>query len=453
MTDVAPMVTNLNRGGTVPAENLPSLNRAVLSTIAISCFVYLLLRPVSANEVLIPTLFTIGLISAFVGVFGRRRIAPGFVPIWICQAAFALLGTTIGAIMEAPGLQYGVLVYVAAPILFWSCVWAIDLATLRLVLRWLAIGTSVLSTVIIVFVAGEKGLIPQIIPAQILDASGAALGNTFDLTTRIRFYGLSTLAAAGPLWAASLFVRADKLMPHWGWRVYAASSSVVAALLGGRRAIIIAIVLAPIVLRLCAALVRWPRASGVRFGAAIAPLAMVALLFGAGYALAPSLVSFSSVSSAFSDAQALIFGGDETAALQQDIRILEGQELLNGWSGSPIIGHGFGATLNGFDRDPNRPWNFELQYHLILFQTGVIGILIGFLALLFTLRQLRTAARATPQFASTLLVTTAGAASVLVANAIDPYLQAPGHMWAIYLPLAVANIMLLSSTRRPSLGP
>jgi hypothetical protein len=169
--------------------------------------------------------------------------------------------------------------------------------------------------------------------------------------------------------------------------------------------------------------------------------------------LAPSLVSFSSVSSAFSDAQALIFGGDETAALQQDIRILEGQELLNGWSGSPIIGHGFGATLNGFDRDPNRPWNFELQYHLILFQTGVIGILIGFLALLFTLRQLRTAARATPQFASTLLVTTAGAASVLVANAIDPYLQAPGHMWAIYLPLAVANIMLLSSTRRPSLGP
>lgn len=38
---------------------------------------------------------------------------------------------------------------------------------------------------------------------------------------------------------------------------------------------------------------------------------------------------------------------------------------------------------------------------------------------------------------------------MLIGNASNPYLQAPGHVWAIFLPVAVANLMLRSAQRPP----
>ncbi len=428
-----------------PSEGNPqSISLRTCNAIIVLCLVYLWLRPVSDNSVLIPVLFVMGLASAAVCVIAARRFAPGFGPIWVSQVVFALLGTAIGAITAAPGILYGVLIYAAAPILYWTWVRALDLGAIRLALVWLAISTSALSTVIILFVAGETGLMPQVVPAALLDASGAAFSAAANTSTQIRFYGLSTLAAAGPLWAASLFVRADKLMPPAAIRVYAASSSIVAALVAGRRAIVVAIVLAPVVAWMCIAVIRWQEGSGRRLGRVGLALGATLLIFGVGSAVAPSLVSFSAISDSFASAQALVFGGGAGVVLEQDIRVAEGKALIDGWLTSPLVGNGFGATLSTFWRDPVRPWNFELQYHTILFQTGLAGVLIGILALLSTLRQLRAAARAMPDYTATLVVTTTGAVSLLFANSVDPYLLAPGHMWAIYLPLAVSNVMLMA---------
>jgi hypothetical protein len=439
-----------------PWDRIPqSIGLRVSNAVILLCVVYLWLRPVSNNFVLVPVLFMMGLGSAAACVFGVRRLAAGFAPIWLCQVFLALLGTVVGAIGGAPGLLYGVLIYAAAPILYWTWVRAFDLGTIRQTLFWLFISTSVLSTIIILFVAGETRLIPQVVPASLLDASGAAFAPAGNTPGQIRFYGLSTLAAAGPLCAASLFVRADKLMPNAKLRAYAAASSTVAALVSGRRAIVLVIVLAPLAAWMCSAVIRSQWGSRqvrgrvrLALGAALRRRGKLALAVGASllfigvaYVTAPLFIPFSAISYSLASAQAMVFGGGAGVA---DVRVAEAKALIDGWLKSPLVGNGFGAILPNYSRDPARPWNFELQYHVILFQTGLTGVSLGIVALLAALRQLRATARAVPAYSATLVVTTTGAVSLLLANSVDPYLQAPGHMWAIYLPLAVANSVLIA---------
>lgn len=434
-------------------DGAPELNRQQTSlkigtAVVLLCLMYLWLRPVSDNYVLVAVLLLMGSASAAVSLIAGRRFGGGFAPIWICQFLFALLGTIVGIVMATPGVWYEVLIYAAAPILYWTWVRALDLRAIRLVLLWLAIGTSALSTAIILFVAAEKGMLPHLVPGAILGASGAAFDPT---TNQIRFFGLSTLAAAGPLWAASLFVRGDALLPHATWRVYAASSSVVAALVSGRRAIVVVIIIGPLIAWISLALIRWQwsrtgvsdRAKPKLWALRRIGVAVVATLVVLGLVevAAPSLVRLSAIPRSFASAMALVGLGQSGVV---DVRVAEAGALIDGWKKSPVIGSGFGAALPSFVRDRQKPWSYELQYHLLLFQTGLAGALLAIVALLAGLKQLRAAARAKPAFAATLGVTSAGAISLLLANAIDPYLQAPGHMWAIYLPLAVTNSILVT---------
>jgi hypothetical protein len=434
------------------ARSSPDSIRVRLTNgVILVCFVYILLRPVSNNAVLIPILFLMGLASAISCVVEARGFAPGFDSIWICQIYFALIGTVVGIVAGAPGVIYGVLIYALAPVLYWTWVCAFDLATVRLAIHWLFVATAVLSTVIIIFVAGETRFFPQLVPSWLIEASGAAFAPTANTPGQIRFYGLSTLAAAGPLCAASLLLRADSLMPHAALRIYAAAASVLAALVSGRRAIVLVIILAPLIAWICSVVIRrrWSfpgNADGVRvvIAAARAWPHLAALVVGAALLLLGlvAAVYHSTIVVSFASAHALILGGN---AGPPDIRVAEARALLDGWAKSPWVGNGFGATLPGFSRDASRPWNFELQYHVLLFQTGLVGVLLAAAALVAVLRQLRRAAQAAIAYEATLVATTTGAVAFLLANSVDPYLQAPGHMWAIYLPLAVANSLLVST--------
>jgi len=424
----------------------------------LGCLVYLLLRPVSNNFVLIPVFFLMGLGSLAIWIVADRRFAPGFASIWLWQLYFALLGTVVGVVAGAPGLLYGVLIYAIAPILYWIWVGAFDLSTIRLAILWVFITTAALSTVIILFVAGETHVIPQLVPFTILDASGAAYAPTANTPGQIRFYGVSTLAAAGPLCAASLLVRADRLMPHVALRVYATASAVVASLVAGRRAILVVIVLAPVIAWICSVTIRgqWRmRTNRNGFQSVVGALrsrpkmaamvvGSVVVLIGIVYVTQPLFISAIYVS--FASAHAMAFGGGGGTP---DVRVAEAKALLDGWAKSPWVGNGFGATLPGYSRDAARPWNFELQYHVLVFQTGLAGAVLAMAGLLAVIRQLRAAARAAAAYSGTLVVLTTGAVSLLVANAVDPYLQAPGHMWAIYLPLTVANCVLIANDGLP----
>lgn len=113
--------------------------------------------------------------------------------------------------------------------------------------------------------------------------------------------------------------------------------------------------------------------------------------------------------------------------------------LLESWSTAPVLGNGLGATVEGSVRSTERPWNFELQYHLILNATG----LFGFMILLFVTFQLfqRTSSIVARQqesfgFMIPLIV---GSMALVIANASNPYMHTPGHYWMFFILVLGAN--------------
>lgn len=58
-------------------------------------------------------------------------------------------------------------------------------------------------------------------------------------------------------------------------------------------------------------------------------------------------------------------------------RVSQASHLIDAWRTSPIYGSGMGAALSdGFARSAGSPWSFELTYLQLLFQMGVLGLLV-----------------------------------------------------------------------------
>lgn len=59
------------------------------------------------------------------------------------------------------------------------------------------------------------------------------------------------------------------------------------------------------------------------------------------------------------------------------VRLEQVPELLDGFYENPLVGSGMGAVLpSGYRRSEVVPWSFELAYLQLLFQTGIVGILL-----------------------------------------------------------------------------
>lgn len=65
-------------------------------------------------------------------------------------------------------------------------------------------------------------------------------------------------------------------------------------------------------------------------------------------------------------------GRIQEAFSAQDERSLQKPYLINGFKEAPLLGSGFGAYA-GYSRSEQRPWTYELTYHKLLFNLGIIG--------------------------------------------------------------------------------
>ena len=412
--------------------------------LAVLLFGYVLARPVSTNQVLVPVLAAIGAMAAGTLLLSRRRLAPPLVPAVFATFAFALVGLLAGP--ANPGFLGGFLVFVAAPLLWWMAAAAMDERTMRAAFTTVAVVTVFVGGLIAVYAAGNTGVLPQLVPSWLLDQNGAGFGGGH--YTEVRLYGLSTLVAAGPLWIASLFVGRDALLPpHW-LRLLAAIAATAGTLTGGRRALALVLVLAPFIAwAIRSILQRRQRGEGATVQGRVLVLAMGGL---AVVGFLPGLLSGSVIGAAWQSLASYVTGAAFPGGNAADdrLRTYQAGRLLQEWSNAPIFGHGFGATIDGFARDWAEPWRWELQYHALLFQTGVVGMLIIVIGALLTLNAVIRAARVRPDLVPSLVVACTGAAGMLIGNATNPYLQAPGHVWSIFLPVAVANVIFLNAERR-----
>ncbi|AWB96281.1 hypothetical protein DCE93_11990 [Agromyces badenianii] len=403
-------------------------------------FGYFLLRPVGHGEILYPLLALIAVSSVVALIVGRRRVSFEVVSVIGLVMVVGLYGTVIG--VDNPGMSQNALVWLGAPLIFGAWVLAADERMLRSVLTTAAWCTIALSALIVLFVGTQLGVIPQIVPQWLVEETGAGFAFE-DETTAIRLYGLSTLVAAAPMWITAALLPDHPLLPPRAVRVIAAVIAASAAMLGGRNAIVLVVLAVPAVMLVWRAMRR--RSTRVHPGAVLTGL----LLLAVGPFLIQAVAGNAVVQRTVQNVLAFFEDGGD-----QSIRVEQAARLLDAWQEAPYFGHGWGATIEGYYRSQERPWNFELQYHLLLFQVGLVGMLIVGAVVVLAVRAIARAVKVRPDLVSIFLVTSAGALGMLIGNATNPYLQAPGHMWAVWLPLMVANVALCNPrhlmTREPT---
>lgn len=114
--------------------------------------------------------------------------------------------------------------------------------------------------------------------------------------------------------------------------------------------------------------------------------------------------------------------------------------LLKSWSQKPWFGFGHGAVSTYTIRSEKTPWIYELSYVALLFQTGIVGLSIYLLLLVWPIyKGILIIRKADRETCFIIIPSLVGCVSFLIANASNPYLQAYDCMWALFLPVAIIN--------------
>lgn len=455
------------------SDTRPYRDPWTLATIAWTAvaLVYVTLIPVGNNLILYPLLLSFAALAAVNIV--KRRIRPDralLLPaaLW---AAFLILGIVTALARDAASWQRTLVFFLVWPAVFSVIVVGFDRRVVRTIFvvgAWLSV---VIGALLIVQALAQGGILPfRRLPTWIggpLRMAGASDNGQVSLTSTT----MPPLLWWGGIWLASLFCNPkDPYLPPVWLRMLAGSLVISGAFVSWRRGIVIVLVVAPIIaiVALVALKVRntkWssdPRFTGWGFlRLAIVAVAAVALALPAQPHLLSMFTAAVHSSSSVVDGQKpnlptnnLADVGsltvNEDNSLSDEIRKNESRNLLSAHSPADwMVGRGFGASIDrhAFER-PIRPWQTELQYHAIFYWTGIVGVLLVLAVALTSLLAVRKAFRVEDGLRGALFVSSVGALCVLMANATNPYLQAPGHMWPVFLPLMITSAILVDKAKR-----
>ncbi len=126
-----------------------------------------------------------------------------------------------------------------------------------------------------------------------------------------------------------------------------------------------------------------------------------------------------------------------------NMRLTQFNALIQGWKAHPLEGAGLGAGVPDVVRNDERPWEYELQYVLLLYQIGVLGILAYGSGVAWIYYRAMKIAKSGSTLGVHIVPVLVGMTSVLIANATNPYLQTFGHLWTLFLPIAIINSSLM----------
>ena len=249
---------------------------------------------------------------------------------------------------------------------------------------------------------------------------------TVDLDGKIRtnFQGFNSLVflAAYGLWRA-----VASTAPRW-WRIALGAAALGSLVLSGRRILLIAV---PVALTVTWLLARTSRSTLARRLWSIPKVATLSV--GAAVAGAVALTVGALPAGVLTKAAAAINMFDPS-----DPRHEQSDQLLDAWARSPLFGQGAGAVLNGYVRSVESPWAFELSYHMLLMNFGLLGALVVASWVAWTGWRLVLGVRHGDDVAGVLLC---GLISLLVSVTVDPYLYQADGMWMIFVPFAAAVAM------------
>ncbi|MDN4616148.1 hypothetical protein P5G50_17000 [Leifsonia sp. F6_8S_P_1B] len=434
---------------------------ATLVWIAVA-LVYVTLIPVGNNVILYPILLSFAVIAGVNVV--KRRIRPDrslLLPaaLWV---AFLALGIITGVVRDADSWGRTLVFFLLWPAVFSVVVLGFDRRVIRTVFITGAWVSVFIGALLFVQALAAGDILPfHRLPRWIegpLHMAGSSSGGVVALTATT----IPPLLWWGGMWIASLFASAkDAYLPPVWLRTLAAALIIIGAVASWRRGVVIVLIATPVIaiIALLALTVRnRPKTDDVRFSWQALLRIVIALVIAAAGAFAcqPHIVSMlgavaHSTSTVVSKDPTHLTTDelenpgsmtvDETDTLADRIRTNESQVLLSPHSPADwVVGRGFGATIDRGDVQREiRPWQTELQYHAIFYWTGILGLLLVAATFVTAFLAVRKAFGVAGPLRGALYVSTVGAVCVLAANASNPYLQAPGHMWPVFLPLMIAS--------------
>jgi O-antigen ligase len=117
--------------------------------------------------------------------------------------------------------------------------------------------------------------------------------------------------------------------------------------------------------------------------------------------------------------------------------------LIKSWLQKPVLGHGHGAVSDFVIRSEKTPWVYELSYVALLFQTGIIGLLVYLCLLVWPIfKGMYLLKNGNTEASIFIIPGLVGCTCFLIANATNPYLISYDYMWALFFPLAVVNFYM-----------
>lgn len=347
----------------------------------------------------------------------------------------SMLFVFIGAINSSPGALRVSTVYVIWPLVFLFLMGIVkkpeQLYPFLKVIILAAITVSIMGIMLVVDGVFNLNLNLGIF----FDKQSAGLG-IYDGVIEFRLLNMSTAIYALPFILGVLFAPSNLPPFNKNWRKLAwiaFTLLVVVLLISGRRAFLLIALLSPFIVwgllimaNIRVYILKW-MIIGIIF--AIALIGLVVPTFSLDFGLL-----WENFISAFNTQ-------NNTSSVS--VRKVQFLALIEGWINTPIFGAGHGAAAAGVVRDQSQPWAYELSYIALLFQTGLIGIIIYSSAVLWIFIKGISIMRTIPESAGLLVPCLSGLSCFLVANATNPYLGSFDYLWVIFLPVAILNTYML----------
>lgn len=434
--------------------------------IQLAGFAWVAWLPVSQPFILYPAMGCVALSSALLwwrqgGAIPRELVMAASVYLVLVSAVAAM-----SFLVGNPGAAHQTALWLGVPLMWVP--WAMSMRQDHLHRTlWVIVGMGGLTAVAVIALAIEA-LGGPTLPTAFKDLQQMWFTVTPGGQIELAYLGLSSLVAlAAFALAASFIPTPDSWLPPRRGLVFVAFLTFVAGVTSGRRGLTVVVLLAPLMaacyvvvtslltrsgdvpvaryarLLLCStALLGVLMASP--FGANLN--AMVGLPPGITIGLAEDTTPASGEVTAGESGASDGFGGEEANADDDSARADQVPELINGWRAEPLLGQGFGAVLDsGYERSQTRPWMFEIQPLQILLNIGLLGYAVLLLVTGLVLRVVIRAFR-TGRHRPTLVASVVTCLCMLIADVTNPYLQAPGHGWAVFLVLGVCMSLLNEST-------
>lgn len=430
----------------------------ILEWVQLACLAWIVWLPVSTGMVLYPALLLVAATSLLLVVWRRTRPSRAAVVVWGVYYLWAVTWTAVSAARGNEGVWHQAALWLGLPLLWGT--WSLSLRSAqvrRTIVVLLGVGCVAGTLMLLLALQGVTG--SPTFPAWLVELQDMRVVVSGTGEIEQNYLGLSSLVGVATFAvAAAVLPSRDTWMPHRAVVALVAAVMFAASSVSGRRGLLLVVLLVLVTALLVGVgflLVRHRTfnqlgsyAAGVALAAA-AVVAFAATPLGQNLQIVAGIDAGTVPAGTASDrAEAEAF--DSLQAESDQLRSAQFTELVDAWRAQPLVGHGFGATLDSdFTRSDERPWMFEAEPLQALMNVGILGLLVAAGPVVLLLRR-SLQALAAGRHPRAVIAGLATLFAVVLASATNPYLQAPGHGWMLFL---AAGITWAALRERPMSSP